>query len=157
MNAEVEEWRAVDPIGDRYEVSNHGSVRNVKFGRAVRGFIDGYGYPAIAVRLNGKRKQLRIHHLVAKAFLPNPDDLPVVRHLNDVKTDNRIENLAWGTHQENTNDSVVNGGHTNAAKQFCPQGHEYTEENTYYNSGRRYCRTCRAAWRPSRPRFPIAA
>jgi hypothetical protein len=59
---------------------------------------------------NGEQTVRKIHHLVADAFLPpkGPTDT-VVRHLNDIKTDNRVENLARGTVEDNTADAVHNG------------------------------------------------
>ncbi len=54
-------------------------------------------------------KQRRVHRLVAEAFLPNPYGLPVVGHRNNIKTDNRIENLYWTTYQENIQKAVDDG------------------------------------------------
>ena len=50
-----------------------------------------------------------LHRLIAIHFIPNPENYPVVRHLNDKKRDNRLENLAWGTHSDNMQDSKNNG------------------------------------------------
>ena len=61
--------------------------------------------------INGVYKEPYIHRLIAQTFLPNPDNLPLVRHLNDIKDDNRVENLAWGTVFDNHLDCVKNGNY----------------------------------------------
>lgn len=60
------------------------------------------GYLDICLSSRNSKKSLRIHRLVAIAFLPNPLRLPYVNHRNGVKTDNRLENLEWCTVSENT-------------------------------------------------------
>ena len=60
-------------------------------------------YVYIAFKLkNGKRKNFRVHRLIAQYYIPNPKKLPIVGHKNDIKDDNRIENLYWTTTSENT-------------------------------------------------------
>ena len=44
----------------------------------------------------------RINRLVAKAFIPNPENKPIVHHKNHIKTENTAKNLSWATHSENT-------------------------------------------------------
>lgn len=83
-----------------------------------------------------------MHRLVARAFL-GPTDLPLVRHLNDDPSDNRLANLAYGTSSDNALDSVRNGTHAWATKTHCPKGHPYDEANTILKAGgRRNCREC---------------
>lgn len=60
---------------------------------------------------NGKRHHKRVHRLVAEAFVYNDDieNKTIVMHLNDNKSDNRAENLKWGTISENTQAAVEHG------------------------------------------------
>lgn len=57
----------------------------------------------------GKRKDLYVHRLVAKYFVPNPDNKKVVNHKNCKRDDNRAENLEWCTTKENVNYAVSLG------------------------------------------------
>lgn len=61
------------------------------------GCVKGNRYATI--RVNGKA--YRVHRLVAETFIPNPDNLPQVDHINRNRYDNRIENLRWVTAKEN--------------------------------------------------------
>ena len=58
---------------------------------------------------NGKMITRRVHRLVAIAFIPNPENLPVVMHIDNDKANPVVTNLKWGTHQENTQDAFDDG------------------------------------------------
>lgn len=92
------EWRAIN--GFPYAVSNLGDVKNVRTGRTLKPKKQADGYLNITICRNGKRKTSGIHRLVAQAFIPNPSNKPTVNHINEVKHDNRVENLEWATHRE---------------------------------------------------------
>lgn len=62
-------------------------------------FLHTHGYPL--VRLRSPRRTERIHRLVAKAFVPNPENKPFVNHINCNPADNDATNLEWCTQQEN--------------------------------------------------------
>lgn len=69
----------------------------------------GYLYCTIKIKdVNGlyKKKKFRVHKLIAQTFLSNPNNLPVVGHKNNIKTDNRLDNLYWTTYSENTQKAV---------------------------------------------------
>jgi len=74
---------------------------------------NGTGYKAVNVILGdkGKRKSKRmyVHRIVAECFIPNPQNLPEVNHLNGIKEDNRVENLEWCTPRHNILHAMVNG------------------------------------------------
>lgn len=63
--------------------------------------VNGYLYVGITMK-NGKNKSHRVHILVAKAFLPNPNNLPCVCHIDNNKQNPKVSNLKWGTVAENT-------------------------------------------------------
>lgn len=69
-----------------------------------------YGYKYTKIR----GVPTRVHRVVAETFIPNPDNLPIVMHINNDKSDNRVENLKWGTISDNTKQAVNDGLMVNA-------------------------------------------
>lgn len=103
-----------------YGVSPDGRVwtcKNGKWGRSdqwreLRQISDANGYLHVGLRRDGRTHVVRVHRLVLEAFVgPCPDGM-VTRHLNGVRDDNCIENLAWGTYGENAQDTAVHGRST---------------------------------------------
>jgi len=71
---------------------------------------DGGGYPQVQVKLAGRWRPVRVHQLVAAAFLPpKPLDAKVVRHRDDDPENNHYKNLVWGDQKKNAADAVSNG------------------------------------------------
>lgn len=62
------------------------------------------GYPIVGLSIGNKVLTKTVHRLVAQAFIPNPHNYPMVRHLDDVPVHNWVENLAWGTQHDNVLD-----------------------------------------------------
>ena len=99
----MEEWKNVIGYEGLYEVSNIGNVKNVRRNTLLKLSKTNDGYIQVSLYKNGIRTGLRVHRLVAEAFLPNPDGLPLVNHKNEDKSDNSVENLEWCTAKYNTN------------------------------------------------------
>lgn len=118
MNNEM--WKDIKGYEGLYQVSNKGRVksltrrvRNKNGTSLMRGKIrtpncrrDGY----LQVGLSAKNKVIKhlIHRLVAEAFIPNPDNLPQVNHIDEDKTNNNVDNLEWCTHKYNSTYGTTN-------------------------------------------------
>lgn len=107
----MEEWKEVEGWGGKYQVSNYGEVRNVWDGVPVAKVITGIPqyYYVNMTHPSGKRKLVRLHRLVAQAFISNPDNLPMVDHINRDKMYNQVSNLRWvdrSGNQRNTENSI---------------------------------------------------
>lgn len=68
---------------------------------------DGYEY--VTLRLNHKKRSFRVHRLVAEAFVPNPNNLPEVNHIDGNKTNNKSTNLEWCSHRDNIEHALNTG------------------------------------------------
>lgn len=116
----MEIWKDIEHYEGKYQISNLGRIKSLpricdsKGGkcRKVKGsilkqfIIKGYYY----INLNDKGlKQFRVNILVAKHFITNPNNLPIVNHINCNKLDNASTNLEWCTAQYNTTHASISG------------------------------------------------
>lgn len=110
------QWKQIAGFSS-YEISNDGRLRrltkgsNSHAGQILRGKISDTGYLTYGLSdAGGHRKHHSAHHLVARAFLPEPAELGLwVLHKDDNKLNITAENLKWGTQKENTDDARTNG------------------------------------------------
>lgn len=101
-----EGWRPVAEF-EEYFVSSFGRIIRTKTGRILKPVINHKGYLIVQLCKEGHRKNMRVHRLVAETFIPNPDNLPEVDHINGDRQDNRTENLRWVTGSANTRNREV--------------------------------------------------
>ena len=110
-------WRDIKGYEGIYEISDTGIVRNLRSDPKNRTYpykilIPGKtvgGYLFVFLSVNGKAKNRMIHRLVAETFIPNPNGLPEVNHIDGNKENNRVDNLEWCTRRDNLKHAVDNG------------------------------------------------
>lgn len=115
---EGEVWKPIQESAD-YFVSNLGNVRSNK--KRIEGnlkqLVDKDGYLVVSISTKPKRRLLKIHRLVAQAFIDNPESKPQVCHKDGSKDNNVYTNLYWGTAKENNVDKVSHGTVARGEKQ----------------------------------------
>ena len=133
----METWKDIDGFDGRYQISSHGRVKSIKRSWKKRGnkehirdekifsdsSVTGVGYRSCALYKNEKtRNSNMVHRLVAMAFIPNPNNLPQVNHIDGNKLNNNVENLEWCNAFHNQSHAVKIGLRKSAQKQvLCTQ------------------------------------
>lgn len=106
-------WKDIPAYNGLYQASNTGSIRgldrivfrngtdHLRKGDIMSQIKNSFGYMTVQLTMDGKRKILLTHRLIAAAFIPNPKNKPQVNHKDGNKTNNHISNLEWCTASEN--------------------------------------------------------
>lgn len=132
-------WRDIKGYEGLYQVSNLGRIKSLKFKSEKilsPGIISG-GYYAINLYKNNIRKQYRIHRLVAEAFIPNPENYPIINHKSEIKTENFVENLEWCSYKYNSNygTAIKRRAEKKNKKVYCYNADVYIEFDSCADAG----------------------
>ena len=92
-----------------YLITEEGDVYSRKFRKLkkMKQQTNDDGYKTVDLRNNGIRKIYKVHRLVTETYIPNPDNLPEVNHIDEDKTNNNVDNLEWCTRQYNAQHSLA--------------------------------------------------
>ena len=111
-----EQWRTAIYDGEIYEdfeVSNLGRIKSLNYRRTGKAELmtpseNTDGYFKVNLRKNGENKTCYVHRLIAQTFIPNPENKPEINHIDEDKTNNRVDNLEWKWHKDNINHGTHN-------------------------------------------------
>ena len=92
-----------------YSITEDGRIFSNRYNRYLKSRVNRYGYLHINLRKDKKGYDKTIHRLVAKAFIPNPENKPEVNHIDGNKLNNHVSNLEWCTRSENTKHAFDTG------------------------------------------------
>ena len=151
----TEQWRPV-PGYPHYSVSNTGIVRSLRSGREMKQASRGASSPRVPylrvhLRAPGRKWSADVHRLVLLAFVGEPPaGKRYACHIDGDPLHNDLSNLYWGSQKDNSDDMVRHGRAHWQTRTHCPQGHEYTEDNTSHRRDKRgwnyrLCLTCNRA------------
>lgn len=102
-NGEAIDWRPIQ--GHKtYFVNQIGEVYSKRSNKKLKPSKDKYGYLYYVISENYEKTTMKVHRIVAQAFIENPLNKPTVNHKNGNRSDNRVENLEWATHREQLTD-----------------------------------------------------
>lgn len=129
-NEDDEKWDVIKDFPD-YEINRKGNVRNIYTKRHIGLNPNSSGYLAVNLHKDKKPYRKLIHILVAQQYIPNPENKPIVNHIDEDRANNHVENLEWVTVKENSN-------HGNRNEKLAKRGSRPINE---YDTSGRYLRT----------------
>ena len=116
-------WKPIKDWEDLYMVNEFGDVKNIVTGNTIVGDDNGSGYKRVKLWRNKQSEMKYRHRLVAETFIPNPNNLPEVNHIDSNRSNNHIDNLEWVSRKQNKRHSQIYGNE------------KYKPFIVYYNNG----------------------
>lgn len=107
-----EVWKNIHGYEGQYQVSNLGRVKSLdridargwkRKGKIIKATANQDGYLVVGLTKNNFHKKFFVHRLVAKEFIPNPNNHPIINHKDEDKSNNNLENLEWCDYKYNSN------------------------------------------------------
>lgn len=100
-------WRVIESY-PLYEINENGVVRNRNTQYVTTQRMNASGYLYVQLLRDNKNHVCLVHRLVAETFIPNPDSLPIVNHIDECSVHNSVDNLEWVSYKENSNHGTRN-------------------------------------------------
>lgn len=132
----MEIWKDVIGYEEYFKVSNLGRIYSKRSSKILAQVISKSGYSTVPTRIGGRKGLaicMRVHRVVAEAFLENPHKKPQVNHIDGIKSNNCLTNLEWVTEKENVRHAFDTG--LNVAKKGSERSNSKLTEEAV-----RYCR-----------------
>lgn len=106
----MEIWRAVVGYEGLYEVSNYGNIlslnyRNTGKARLMKPSVRSNGYLQVCLSSGNRKSSIKVHRIVAEAFISNEKGYSEINHIDECKTNNHADNLEWCSRKHNINHS----------------------------------------------------
>jgi hypothetical protein len=132
-----EVWKDIPGYEGHYQVSTYGKVRSMNYmghQGVVRELKQQHtydGYCRVSLMMNGRKKCITTHILVAKTFIQNPKNKPQVNHIDGNKDNNSVNNLEWVTPEENIQHSIKTGLRHPEIREYLSGGNHYASKSIY--------------------------
>jgi len=94
-------YKIIELFDKQFVLYSDGRLFDLEKGKFKNTHTRPNGYLEFVFSCDDGHKYIPVHRLVADTFIPNPENKPCIDHINTIKTDNRVQNLRWCTHQEN--------------------------------------------------------
>ena len=115
LNGKCEIWKDIPGFEGRYQASDQGRIQSIQdnhgnYREQLRStWVSTKGYEYVQLFIKDKRHNVSVHHAVATAFIPNPDQKATVNHVDGNKLNNCASNLEWATYSENLKHAHASG------------------------------------------------
>lgn len=96
-------WKEIKETNGLYLVSDEGKIFSCQSNKVLKTELQRGGYYRVELHYNGEIHRELVHRLVAEAFIPNPNNYPIINHKDENPSNNRADNLEWCTYSYNTN------------------------------------------------------